>query len=156
MHSKLERVQIVEDIKNSLLSEVQTLCLTLDKTKAEAEDKLKRSTKNFNEIIYFLNRGFETERLGFVQTSELLRKLESNLRESHNQLQNFEAKNEVLEAELKKTKLQLHKCQEKLSDRETELRKTSFRAKQLEEDLFDAVDRAEFAEKALKNYRHKF
>lgn len=155
MQSKLERVQIVEDIRNSLLSEVQTLCITLDKTKAEAEDKLKRSTKNFNEIIHFLNRGFETERLGFLQTSELLRKLESNLRDSHNHLQNFEATNEVLQAELKKNKSQLHKCQEKLRERETELRKMSFRAKQLEEDLFDSVDRAEFAEKALKNYRHK-
>lgn len=156
MHSKLERVEIVEDIKDSLLSEVRTLCLTLDKTKADAEDKLKRSTKNFNEIIYFLNRGFETERLGFLQTSELLRKLESNLRDSHNQLQNSVATNEVLQAELKKTKSQLHKCQESLRERETELRKMTFRAKQLEEDLFDAVDRAEFAEKALKNYRHKF
>lgn len=156
MQSKLERVKIVEDIKNSLLAEVQTLCINLAKTKAEAEDKLKRSTKNFNEIIYFVNRGFETERLGFLQTSELLRKLESNLRDSHNQLKNFEATNDVLQAELKKTKSQLLKCQENLREKETALRKTSFRAKQLEEDLFDAVDRAEFAEKALKNYRHKF
>lgn len=107
---------IVENIRTSLLTEVKKLCLHMEKSKVEADDKLKRSTDNFKEIIRYLNRGFETERLSYYNTVELLRKLEQTLRDSYNRCENAQAKIEVLESELKKTKQQLHSTQRELSD----------------------------------------
>lgn len=116
IREKLSRIEIVQNIKNSLLKEVKKLCLALEKNKADADDKFKRSTQNFKEIIRYLNRGFETERLGFQSTNEILRKLEHSLRETYNQYQNVQATAEVLQEEFKKSKAQLHACQKEKSD----------------------------------------
>lgn len=156
IQEKLGRIAKIDGIKKSLLKEVKRLCLTLEKHKAESDDKLKRSTKNYKDIIKYLNRGFETERLGFQNTSELMRKLEHTLRDTFNHLQNSEATVDVLQAELKKTKHQLHALQNEAIEKDQAARKATARIQKLDDDLYDAVDRAEFAEKALKNYRNKF
>ena len=128
----------------------------MEKHKVDSDDKLKRTNKNFKDIIRYLNRGFETERLGFQNTSELLRKLEHTLRDTFNHLQNAEASVDVLQAELKRTREQLHKSQNEIIDKDQIARKSTAQIQKLEEDLFDSVERAEFAEKSLKNYRRKF
>lgn len=116
IQEKLSRVAIVENIKKSLLKEVKMLCLTLEKTKSESNEKLKRSTNNFRDIIRYLNRNFETERLGHYNTVEILRKLEHSLRDTFNKYENEKASADVLQAELKKTKIQLHKTQNELCE----------------------------------------
>lgn len=111
---KLARIAIVQNIKSSLLHEVKNLCLILERTKSENHKKLERTTNNFKDIIRFLNRGFEAERLSFQSTNEVLRKLEHTLRDTYNQFQNSQATVDVLQQELKRTKLQLHNCQRDL------------------------------------------
>jgi DNA repair exonuclease SbcCD ATPase subunit len=116
IQEKLKRISIVENIKKSLLHEVQNLCLHLERTKLEGEDKLKRTTNNFKEVIRYLNRGFEAERITHAETNEVLRKLEHTLRETINQCQNAEANTQVLHDELKKTRTELHRCQKDLTE----------------------------------------
>lgn len=111
---KLSRVEIVENIKATLLKEVQKICLRLEKTKCDAEKKLNRTSTNYKDIIRYLNRGFEAERVNHVETVEILRKLEHSLRETINKFKDSQAKSEVLLDELKKTKLELHHCQHDL------------------------------------------
>lgn len=113
---RLARVAIVENIKKSLLSEVRKLCLYLEKTKAEGESKLKRTTNNFKDITRYLNRGFEAERINHAETVEILRKLEHNLRDTINQCQNAQEFSRVIKQDLKATKLELHRCQRELTE----------------------------------------
>lgn len=87
-----------------------------EKTRADASDKLKRTNANYKEIIRFLNRGFEAERVNFQHTTEILRKIEHSLRETMNHYENSEATVGVLQEELKKTKHQLHSCQNMLTE----------------------------------------
>lgn len=112
---KLSRVEIVENIKTTLLNEVQKICLRLEKTKVDAEKRLNRTTTNYKEIIRYLNRGFEAERVNHAETTELLRKLEHSLRETINKFEDSQAKSAVLQDELKKTKIELHHCQRDLA-----------------------------------------
>lgn len=92
------------------------LCLILKKTKAESDEKLKRSSNNFKDIIRYLNRGFETERLGYYNTVEILRKLEHKLRDTFYKYENSQANENVLQMELKKLKNTLHTTQNELKD----------------------------------------
>lgn len=105
---KLDRIAIAENIKVSLLTEVKKLCLILEKNKLESEEKLKRTTSNFRDIIRYLNRGFEKERASYQATVEIMRSFEHTLRDTINKCENAKAKNEVLDDELKQTKKQLH------------------------------------------------
>lgn len=116
IHEKLDRIALVENIKTSLLTEVRKLCLVLAKNKTESQEKLKRSTNNFNEIIRFLNRGFDKERISYQSTVEILRKLEHSLRDTINKYENAQATAEVLQEELKETKRQLHSTQRELQE----------------------------------------
>lgn len=112
----LVRIKIVENIKKSLMKEVDKLCLKFEKSRADASEKLMRTNANYKEIIRFLNRGFEAERKNFQNTTEILRKLEHTLRDTMNHYENSEATVEVLQSELKKTKQQLHSCQNMLHE----------------------------------------
>lgn len=116
IHEKLDRIALVENIKTSLLTEVRKLCLVLAKNKTESQEKLKRSTNNFNEIIRYLNRGFDKERISYQSTVEILRKLEHSLRDTINKYENAQATAEVLQEELKETKRQLHSTQRELQE----------------------------------------
>lgn len=112
----LQRIKAIGNIKSSLIAEVNKLGLLLEKTKSEAAEKLRRTNENNKEIVRFLNRGFETERLGFQNTTEVLRKLEHTLRETVNKQQNAEKITEVLTADLKDARILLHKCQKEFHE----------------------------------------
>ena len=92
------------------------LCLLLEKTKYESKEKLHRNANNFNDIIHYLNRGFDKERISYQATVELLRKLEHTLRDTCNKYENAKANIEVLQDELKQTKKQLHSTQRELQE----------------------------------------
>lgn len=156
IEAKLSRIEIVENIKKSLLWEVQHLCLALEKNKSDAVKKLNRTTANFKDVIRYLNRGFEAERMTHVEATEILRKLEHNLRETINKYEDVQAKNDVLQDELKKARVELHHCQRDLSEKAKNLKISASTVRRLEQELVMTQDRAEFAEASLSRQSHKY
>lgn len=116
IEAKLERVAIVENIKNSLLHEVRKLCLHLEKTKHVDGDRLKRATNNFHEVTKYLQSQIEAERTLADETNKILRNLENTLRDTVYHYQSLQQISNVLKEELNKSKLELHHCQRKISE----------------------------------------
>jgi uncharacterized protein YdcH (DUF465 family) len=114
--AKLERVSIVETIKNSLLHEVRKLCLELEKSKHVSDERFRRATDNFNEVTRYLQSQIESERTLSDETNKILRKLENTLRDTVYHYQSTQQMADVLEQDLKKTKFELHRCQRKMAE----------------------------------------
>lgn len=113
--AKLERVAIVENIKNSLLHEVRKLCLSFEKTKHVSDDRLKRVNDNFHEVTKYLQSQIESERILADETNIIMRKLENTLRDTVYHYQSTQQLSDVMQEELKKTKFELHRCQREMS-----------------------------------------
>lgn len=116
IEAKLERVAIVENIKNLLLHEVRKLCLHVEKTKHISDERLKRVNDNFKEVTKYLQSQIESERMLADETNKILRKLENTLRDTVYHYQSTQQLSDVLQEDLKKTKFELHRCQRELAE----------------------------------------
>lgn len=153
----LHRIGKVENIKNSLLTEVKKLCLILEKTKSVYKERLRHASENFKDVTHYLQSQIEAERALTHETNMILRKLENNLRDTIYHHERDKAIADVLRDQLSNTKVELHHCQRDLSHQEEINKKSSAHIAKLESQLEEANDRAEFAENRLKRLqRNKF